>query len=156
MADDFSELIAEFGNDKRLKELAEIITGVVKILLNAVDMLEGRMNEIDNRMNGLEKYVNNRMEDLRLGGSSEPRGEKRRASASSDRDEPDYKAGGREAASYSRPTPAPAYGAPAGTATASGPGGPGPGPGSGGPMTARMQLQGELKDLFTRMRSRSR
>lgn len=150
MADEFSELIADFGNDKKVKELAEIITGVVKILLNAVDMLEGRMNELDNRMNGLEKYVNNRMDDLRIGGSSEPRDERRRASAS-DRAELDYKPSGREASPYSRPTPAPAYGAPGGTATASGPG---PGPGGGSPMSARMQLQGELKDLFSRMRAR--
>nr|MDO8081572.1 hypothetical protein [Candidatus Freyarchaeota archaeon] len=157
MPDDFSELLAEFGNDKKVKELAEIITGVVKILLNAVDMLEGRMNEIDNRINGLEKYVNNRMDEVqRFGGSSEPRGERRKASAGSDRDEPDYRAGGRESTPYSRPTPAPAYGAPGGMATASGPGGPGPGPGAGGggPMSARMQLQGELKDLFSRMRAR--
>ena len=157
MPDDFSELIAEFGNDKRVKELAEIITGVVKILLNAVDMLEGRMNELDNRMNGLEKYVNNRMDEVqRFGGSPEPRGERRKASAGSDREEPGYSPGGRDSSSYSRPNPAPAYGASGGAATASGPGGPGPAPGggSGGPVSARMQLQGELKDLFSRMRSK--
>jgi hypothetical protein len=151
MADEFSELIADFGNDKKVKELAEIITGVVKILLNAVDMLEGRMNELNNRMNGLEKYVNNKIDDLRFSGPSEPREEKRRASADSDRDELDYRPSGRDTGPYSRPTPAPTYGAPGGTATASGPG---PGPGGGGPMSARMQLQGELKDLFSRMRAR--
>ncbi|MEM2144477.1 MAG: hypothetical protein QW279_03890 [Candidatus Jordarchaeaceae archaeon] len=152
MADEFSELISDFGNDKKVKELAEIITGVVKIILNAVDMLEGRMNELDNRMKGLERQMNSRMDESRFSGSPETREERRKAPAFSDQDEPDYRPGGREPASYPRPSPAPAYGAPGGTATASG-AGPGPA-GGGGPMSARMQLQGELKELFSRMRAR--
>ncbi|MEM3585779.1 MAG: hypothetical protein QXO71_00525 [Candidatus Jordarchaeaceae archaeon] len=151
MADEFSELISEFGNDKKVKELAEIITGVVKIFLNAVDMLEGRMNELNNRMNSLERQLNSRIEEPRLSGPAEPRGEKRRSSIDSGEGESDYRPSMREPSSYPRPTPAPAYGAPMGTATASGPGA---GPGGGGPMSARMQLQGELKDLFSRMRAR--
>jgi hypothetical protein len=151
MADEFSELISDFGNDKKVKELAEIITGVVKIILNAVDMLEGRMNELDNRMKGLERQLNSRMDELRFSGSPETREEKRKAPTFSDQEEPDYRPSGKEPVSYPRPSSAPTYGVPGGTATASGAG---PSPGGGGPMSARMQLQGELKELFSRMRAR--
>jgi len=54
MSDDFSELL-EFADDKKIKELAEIISGVVKIMLNAVDMLEGKMNELENRLGEIRR-----------------------------------------------------------------------------------------------------
>lgn len=150
MSDEFSELLDGFGDDKKIKELAEIISGVVKIMLNAVDMLEGRMNELDNRLNGLERYVDKIGNTQRFGGTSSEPG--RRAPADPDREEYGYSPE-REPAPYARPTPAPAYGRPGGMATAHGPGGPGPAPG-GSPVSARAQLQGELKDLFARMRQR--
>jgi hypothetical protein len=150
MSDEFSELLDGFGDDKKIKELAEIISGVVKIMLNAVDMLEGRMNELDNRLNGLERYVDKIGNTQRFGGTSSEPG--RRAPAGPDREEYGYSPE-REPAPYARPTPAPAYGRPGGMATAHGPGGPAPAPG-GSPVSARSQLQGELKDLFARMRQR--
>ncbi|MFB0561659.1 MAG: hypothetical protein ACETWM_10670 [Candidatus Lokiarchaeia archaeon] len=153
MSDEFSELLDGFGDDKKIKELAEIISGVVKIMLNAVDMLEGRMNELDNRINGLERYVDKIGEMQRFGGSSSEPGPRRRAPVGPDSEEYGYRPGGREPEPYTRPTPAPAYGTSGGMATAHGPGGPGPGSG-GSPVSARAQLQGELKDLFARMRQR--
>ncbi|MBS7280995.1 MAG: hypothetical protein KIH09_14350 [Candidatus Freyarchaeota archaeon] len=152
MSDDFSEIL-EFANDKKVKELAEIISGVVKIILNAVDMLEGRMNGIENRLNSLE----NKISDIqRSSGPSLSIDTRRRAPSGYEQEEDyEYKPAGREPPPYSRPTPAPSYGGTGGIATARGPGpGPSPGPAGGGPMSARMQLQGELKDLFARMRSR--
>ncbi|MGQ9721072.1 MAG: hypothetical protein ACUVXA_07095 [Candidatus Jordarchaeum sp.] len=147
MADEFSELLDGFGDDKKIKELAEIISGVVKIMLNAVDMLEGRMNELDNRLNGLERNMN-RLGESRFGGSSESMEGRRKAPAGPEDEEYGYRSSAREPPPYSHPTPAPAYGSLKAPATASG-----PAP-IGGPVSARMQLQGELKDLFSRMRQR--
>ncbi|MHA1208573.1 MAG: hypothetical protein ACTSSA_05665 [Candidatus Freyarchaeota archaeon] len=153
MSDDFSELL-EFADDKKIKELAEIISGVAKIMLNAIDMLEGRMNELDNRLSSLERYVDNKIEEVQHIASTSPETRERpRRGAPMDREREAYapRPVAREPASFSRPTPAPAYGASGGTATARGPSGQGAG---SSPMSARMQLQSELKDLFSRMRAR--
>nr|HDO80990.1 hypothetical protein [Candidatus Bathyarchaeota archaeon] len=39
------EFMIDFGESKKLKQLAEIITGLVSIILNAVGMLEERINQ---------------------------------------------------------------------------------------------------------------
>ncbi|MHA1578374.1 MAG: hypothetical protein ACTSUQ_01940 [Candidatus Freyarchaeota archaeon] len=153
MSDDFSELL-EFADDKKIKELAEIISGVVKIMLNAVDMLEGRMNELENRLGSLERYVDNKIEEVQRNASVSPGARERpRRGVPVDREREAYapRPVAREPASFSRPTPAPAYEASGAVAAARGPSGPGAG---SSPTSARMQLQSELKDLFSRMRAR--
>ncbi len=52
------EFMIDFGESKKLKQLAEIITGLVSIILNAVGMLEERINQLDNEIKSLSRRVN--------------------------------------------------------------------------------------------------
>ncbi len=137
------EFMADFGENKKLKQLAEIITGLIGIILNAVGMLEDRINQLDNEVKALERKIS--MLENKVSAPSpavlaqpSPLPSPAMSTPSPHFEEDRFE---REM----KPAPAvmakaPVAGRPASTSAPS------------SPASARMQLQSELKELFSRLR----
>ena len=144
MSDDI-EFMIDFGESKKLKQLAEIITGLVGIMLNAVGLLEDRINQLEDRINQLDNEIKvferkvSTLETRASAPSSLPLAPSLQSPEREYTLEHDIRPA--PTATARTPTMAPVADKPASTSRA---------PPS--PASARMQLQSELKELFSRLR----
>lgn len=139
MSDDI-EFMIDFGESKKLKQLAEIVTGLIGIMLNAVGLLEDRINQLDNEIRSLERKVSN----LEVKASSPPPLPSASLLQSPEREReyaPEHEIRSAPTVTTRTPAMAPAIDKSA-SASRTPP----------SPASARMQLQSELKELFSRLR----
>ncbi|MBS7288385.1 MAG: hypothetical protein KIH01_06475 [Candidatus Freyarchaeota archaeon] len=132
------EFMIDFGESKKLKQLAEIVTGLIGIILNAVGLLEDRINQLDSEIKALERKVNT----LETRASAPPPLPSTPPLPSPERE---YTLEHEPRPASAITTRAPAM-TPAIDRSASTPKAP------QSPASARMQLQSELKELFSRLR----
>lgn len=147
VSDDIGFML-DFGESKKVKQLAEIVTGLINIILNAVGLLEDRINQLDSEIRILSNEIKSlemRMSALETKATAQPPPiaqpviEREREYAF-DRDV--------------RPLQATSARAPAATVMekpVSAPRAPSPATPLN-PASARMQLQSELKELFSKLR----
>jgi len=144
LSDDI-EFMIDFGESKKLKQLAEIITGLVGIMLNAVGLLEDRINQLEDRINQLDngiKAFERKMSTLESRASAPSSLSLAPSLQSPERDyAPEQDIRSAPTVTARTPTMAPVVDKPASTSRT---------PPS--PASARMQLQSELKELFSRLR----
>ncbi|MEM4446122.1 MAG: hypothetical protein QXP17_02860 [Candidatus Jordarchaeales archaeon] len=148
MSDDIGFML-DFGESKKVKQLAEIITGLINIILNAVGLLEDRINQLESELRNLSNEVKSlemRMNTLETKATVQPPPvaqpviEREREYAFNHDVRPLQTMPVRTpvaTTSMERPVSAPK--APSPTAPLN-------------PASARMQLQSELKELFSRLR----
>jgi len=137
LSDDI-EFMIDFGESKKLKELAGVVTCLFGIILNAVGLLEDRINQLDNEIRSLERKIS----ILEAKASSPPPLPSASPLQSPEREyAPEHEIRSAPTVTARTPAMAPAIDKPASASRA---------PPS--PASARMQLQSELKELFSRLR----